>query len=101
MGFELLIPMVVVLVAMMGMTALAGRKEKKKRAAMFDALKRNDRVMTSSGIIGTIIEIGPQEVVLRVEDGRIRFSRTAVQTVIEAAAGTASEEKTKEPALSR
>jgi preprotein translocase subunit YajC len=66
-------------------TVLGGRKEKKRRAELLSSLKRQDRVQTMGGIIGTIVEMKDDEVVLRVDEGtntRIRFARSAIQQVL-------------------
>jgi preprotein translocase subunit YajC len=61
---------------------LSGRKEQKKRAELMSSLRKGDKVQTSGGIIGTIAELGQDDVVLRVEEGRIRFAKSAVSGVI-------------------
>jgi len=61
------------------------RKEKKKRASMLDALKKNDKVVTIGGIMGTVVEVKPSEVVLKVDESsntRLKFARTAIQSII-------------------
>ncbi len=73
------------LVFMMVTSMMSGRKEKKKRAEMMSSLKKRDRVQTVGGIIGTIVELKGDEIVLKVDEGsntRIRFARTAVQSVV-------------------
>lgn len=71
---------------------MGARKEKKKQQAMMDSLKRNDRVQTVGGMIGTVVEIADKEVVLRMEEGRVRFVRTAIQTILTPAKSGASVE---------
>jgi preprotein translocase subunit YajC len=63
-------------------TMMTGRKDKKKKAEMMSSLKKQDKVQMIGGEIGTIAEISDDEVVLRVEEGRIRFARSAVQAVL-------------------
>ena len=66
-------------------SGMTGRKQKKQREAMLAGLKRNDRVLTAAGIVGTVAELGDQEVVLRVDETsntRIRFTRAAIQQVL-------------------
>jgi preprotein translocase YajC subunit len=75
----------VMLVLMVVMTTMTGRKDKKKRAELMASLKKNARVQMVGGEIGTIVELSDTEVVLRVEEGRIRFARSAVQTVLDSA----------------
>lgn len=55
-------------------------KERKKRAAMLAELGKGDKVMTSSGMHGTIKQISDETVTLQVADGvNIKFSRQAIQ----------------------
>jgi preprotein translocase subunit YajC len=61
---------------------MAGRKEKKKRAELMSSLKKQDKVQMIGGIIGTVVELSDDEVVLRVEEGRIRFHKSAVQAIL-------------------
>ncbi|GMV24224.1 MAG: hypothetical protein AMXMBFR58_02550 [Phycisphaerae bacterium] len=61
----------------------AGRGERKRRARMLASMGKGDKVMMSGGAIGTIAEISDSEVVLRVEEGKVRFARTSVQQVLE------------------
>lgn len=74
--------MVGVMGLMIVMQMLTGRKEKKRRQEMLSSMKKGDRVQTSGGIIGTIQEVYDDEMVLRLEEGRVRVSRGAVQGVI-------------------
>lgn len=63
-------------------TIFAGRKEKKRREAMMSGLSKGDKVATSAGIVGTISEISDTEVVIRSEDSRLRFSKSAIASVM-------------------
>ena len=85
--------MPVLLVMLVFMTVMGSRREKAERAKRADFLKalgKNDRVVTTSGIIGSIVELKDDEIVLKVDDAnntRIRFTRAAVQEVVEGGAG--------------
>ncbi len=60
-------------------------KEKKKRQQLLDSLKKNAKVVTAGGVIGTIIELKDNEVVLKVDESsniKMRFTRAAIQSVI-------------------
>lgn len=84
-GWPMLVIMLGVLVFMILMTTLTGRKERKRRAELLSGLATNDRVQTIGGVLGTIVEVRDDEVVLRVDENtntRIRFSKSAVQQVI-------------------
>lgn len=64
------------------MPYLSSRKEKKRQELLKAQVKKGERVQTYGGIIGTVVELGERDVVLRVEDGRIRFTREAIQAVL-------------------
>lgn len=60
------------------------RKQRKKREGMLAALKKGDRVLTTSGIYGSVAMVADDVVTLQVADGvRLRFTRSAVQSVVE------------------
>jgi len=67
-------------------TMLSSRRDRKKREQLMSSLKKHDKVQTLGGIIGTITELSDKEVVLKVEDGRIRFARSAIQGVVNSSA---------------
>ena len=57
------------------------QKEQKKKKELLDSLQKNDRVVTSGGIIGTILRTSDTEVVLKVADKndvRMKFLRSAI-----------------------
>ncbi len=62
----------------------AGRRQRKEQEKMLAALKRGSKVLTVSGIVGTIVTLkdGDDEVVIRSEDARIRVKRSTIQSVI-------------------
>lgn len=70
------------LLVMILTSVFAGRKEKKRRAELLSSLHKGAKVQTSGGIIGVITELGDDEIVLRVEEGRVRFSKGAIVAVI-------------------
>jgi preprotein translocase subunit YajC len=66
-------------------------KEKKHRAAMLSALKKNDRVVTVGGIVGTVLQVKDDEVTLKVDESsntKITFLRSAIQNVTAASDGS-------------
>ncbi|CAG0983264.1 hypothetical protein PHYC_01883 [Phycisphaerales bacterium] len=78
------------LVVMILMSWLSSRKDKKRQAELMANIKKGDRVQMMGGIIGSIVELGDTEVVLRVEEGRIRFARTAIVGLVQSRNGAAS-----------
>ena len=58
------------------------RKRQKELKSMLDAIKKNDEVVTSSGIHGTVVIVKEKTVVLRVDDNcRIEFDRESITAV--------------------
>lgn len=63
------------------------RKEQVQREAMLSALKKNDKVVTIGGMIGSVANISAdgQEVTLKVDDNtRVRMIRSSIQRVMSA-----------------
>ncbi len=78
------VPLLIVAALFFFMLILPERKKQKQRQKMLDALKKGDRVMTTSGIHGTVVSTTSEVAVVQVADNvRLRFSRAAVQSVIE------------------
>jgi preprotein translocase subunit YajC len=60
------------------------QKQRKEREALLRAVKRGDRVVTSSGMHGTVTGLDDNTVTLRVADQvKITFDRGAVGRVVE------------------
>jgi len=58
------------------------RQQQKKAQEMLANLKKNDEVITSSGIHGTIVMVKEKTVVLRVDEGtRIEILREHIATI--------------------
>ena len=58
------------------------RQEQKKKKLMLDNLKKNDEVITTSGIYGTVAIVKEKSVVVRVDEGcRIEFDRESIASV--------------------
>ena len=72
------------------------QRERKQREDLLSKLKKNDRVVTIGGIIGQVVSVSTdeKEIVLKVDDTtRIRFRRSAIQTVL--ADGASAEDAAK------
>ena len=60
------------------------QKQKQQRERMLSAIKRGDRVVTTSGMYGTVTGLTDQTVVLRVADQvKLEFERGAIGRVLE------------------
>ena len=62
------------------------RKKQQQQKQMIMSLKKNDRVQTIGGILGTVLEVSDTEVVLKIDEAnntKIRVLPSAVSRVIE------------------
>ncbi len=79
---SMLMPMVLIVFVWYFLILRPQGRERKTREQQLSNLKRNDRVVTFSGIIGTITGFSDdnKEVTLRVDDNvKLRFLRSAIQ----------------------
>jgi preprotein translocase subunit YajC len=63
----------------------ARRREKKEREDILSKMKKNDEVLTASGIIGIVAMIKDDEVVLKVDESsnvRIRVLKSAIARIL-------------------
>jgi preprotein translocase subunit YajC len=72
------------------------QQQEKKRRAMIDGLKKNDKVLTTGGIYGTVMSVDAKsdKVVLRVDDERgvkLAFTRASVGRVLESSSDKPAE----------
>lgn len=76
------------------------QKQERERRRMIDALKKNDRVLTSAGMYGTVVSVDGEadRVVLRIGEDqgvRVAFTKGSIVRVMDA---TSEKEKEKEKA---
>ena len=63
-------------------------KTQKQHADMLKGLKKNDEVVTSGGLIGTVVNVKPDAVTLRIADNvRVEVERSAISRVLKSKAG--------------
>lgn len=75
------LPFVLMIVVVWFLLIRPQRKRQKEQQAMLNALSKGDRVVTSSGIIGTVVGINDKDniVVLKVgDDTKIEFLKSAI-----------------------
>ena len=61
-------------------------KTQKQHAEMLKNLKKNDVVVTSGGLIGTVVNVKPDAITLRIDDNvRVEVERSAITRVRTAA----------------
>jgi len=67
------------------MTFLGGRREKKKYESMLASIKKHDSVRTVGGIIGSVVEVKPDVVVLKIDENsntKITVARSKIEAVM-------------------
>jgi preprotein translocase subunit YajC len=74
-----------------------GKRQEQERQAMLGALKKNDKVVTSGGLIGTVavIKENEDEVTLKVDDNsnvRLRVTKSSIVRVLSASSSEAPKE---------
>ena len=82
-GVEVLLFGAVILFVLM--TIFGGRREKKKFEQMLSSIKKHDSVRTVGGIIGSVVEVKPDVVVLKVDENsntKITVARGKIEAVI-------------------
>lgn len=87
---------ILMIVVLFWMNSRARTKERQRYEAMLSALKRNDRVLTIGGVIGTVVDVREGEVVVKVDETsntKVRFSRSAIKEVLAEPAATNGEKK--------
>lgn len=81
----LLPPMILIAVFYYFMLLRPRAAEERKRKEVLDSLKKNDRVVTAGGIIGSVANVSNdgKEITLKVDDNtRIKFRRSSISSVL-------------------
>lgn len=94
-GSGFLVVLVLMFVVMIVFSFMGQRRDRKKREAMIGAVKKHDKVQTVGGVIGSVVEVKPDTIVLKVDESantRITFARSSIQQVLTSAPGGAVSE---------
>ena len=59
------------------------KKARKKRQEMLDAIKKGDRVVTTSGLHGEVVAVRADEIDLSAGGSKFTYSRAAVNEIID------------------
>jgi preprotein translocase subunit YajC len=77
-----LIPIILIFVIFYFLLIRPQRKQQKEHARMIENLKKNDEVVTSGGVHGTIVAVKDNTLVLRIAEGvKIEIQRSYVAAV--------------------
>ncbi|MFZ4749548.1 MAG: preprotein translocase subunit YajC [Phycisphaerales bacterium] len=74
-----------VILALIVSSLLGARREKKKYEEMMASIKKNDQVRTAGGIIGSVVEVKPDVVVIKVDENsntKITVARAKIEAVM-------------------
>jgi preprotein translocase subunit YajC len=84
-GFGFLWVIVALFAFMIFMQWRTAKADKRKREELLNALGKGDLVQTIGGEIGTVADLRDNEVVLKFEEGKVRYAKSAVQVVLKSA----------------
>jgi preprotein translocase subunit YajC len=74
-----LVPFVLIFIIFYFLLILPQQKRQKKLKAVLEALKKGDKVVTSSGIWGTVTNLGKDTVTLQIADNaKIKIQRESI-----------------------
>jgi len=80
-----LVPMFLIIGVFWWWMSRSKKKERDRFEDMLGSMKRNDRVQTIGGILGTVVEVRDDEVVVKVDETsnvKMRFNRGAIKEVV-------------------
>ncbi len=78
------IPIILMFVVLYFFLFRGPRKKQQQHKQMLGAMKKNDRVKTIGGIIGTVVDVRDHEVVLKIDETsnvKMHFARNAISQV--------------------
>jgi preprotein translocase subunit YajC len=81
-------PMLLVVVAFYFVLIRPQSQQRKRQAALLSALKSGDKIVTASGIVGTVITVKDSTVSLRSADAKMEVTKASVTQILEGVAAT-------------
>lgn len=83
-GWQVLIMYALLIAGMCFLMVVPQRKRQKEQQKMLDGLKSGDRVVTTSGIVGTIVNAkGPKFIMKIADDTKIEIFRSYIQAKLD------------------
>ena len=67
------------------------QKRAKQQAAMIKAIKRGDKIVTTSGIIGLVSAVREKSLTIKSDDSKMEITKSSVGEVLERSASESSE----------
>lgn len=85
-GGSFLVPMVVIVGIFYFLLIRPEKRKQQERERVLKSIKKGDKVMTTGGMYGSVAAVQDDVLTLQVAEGvRVRFSRAAIQSVVESA----------------
>ncbi len=83
-GFASLVPLILIMVIFYFLLIRPQQKRMKQHRAMVESLKKGDKIVTSGGIFGQIVDVKEDVLKVEIADGvRIRIKRDSVAALAE------------------
>jgi preprotein translocase subunit YajC len=86
-GYGMFVPLIIIFVLFYFMMIRPERRRRAEMAQMMDNLKKNDRVVTAGGILGTVVNVqkGSDEITIKIDEStntKLRLLRSSIARVI-------------------
>jgi preprotein translocase subunit YajC len=86
-GYGMFVPLIIIFVLFYFMMIRPERRRRAEMSRMLDNLKKNDRVVTAGGILGTVVNVqkGSEEVTIKIDEGtntKLRMLRSSIARVV-------------------
>jgi len=77
-------PIILIVIVFYFLIILPNRKDKQQRQTLMGALKKNDKVITSGGIVGVVVNLkeGTDEVTIRSDETKLLILRSSIARII-------------------
>ena len=83
------LPIIIIVAIFYFLVFMPMQKQKKQQAAMLAGLQAGNEVVTTGGIVGTVVSVNDQTLILRVKPDNIKLqvARSAVASLVTASGG--------------
>ena len=84
------LPIIIIVAIFYLLVFMPMQKQKKQQAAMLAALQAGNEVVTTGGIVGTVVSVSDQTLILRVKPDNIKLqvARSAVASLMNPSSGS-------------
>ena len=80
---QMLFPAILIFIIFHFLVFKPQKKEEAKKQEMKKGLKKNDKIITTGGIYGTIVNVKEKSVIVRVDDNvKIEFDKGSISEVV-------------------